>query len=62
MTPSHLLDEFIKDFLQPNQRFLDQVEQAIELICKFLQENCFRSSSTKIQKIIKVSLVPVWEE
>ncbi|XP_040842893.1 2'-5'-oligoadenylate synthase 2 [Ochotona curzoniae] len=53
VTPSHLLDEFIKDFLQPNQRFLDQVEQAIELICKFLQENCFCSSSTKIQKIIK---------
>ncbi|XP_062038827.1 2'-5'-oligoadenylate synthase 3 [Lepus europaeus] len=53
MTPGHHLDKFIKEFLQPNEHFLSQVKQAIDLICKFLRENCFRNSTTKIQKIIK---------
>ena len=54
-TPGHLLDKFIKDFLQPNKQFLDQIAVAVDFICKFLQKNCFRRSATKVQKIVKVS-------
>ncbi|XP_057600817.1 2'-5'-oligoadenylate synthase 2-like isoform X2 [Hippopotamus amphibius kiboko] len=53
VTPSHLLDKFIKDFLQPDKTFLDQIKKAVDIICKFLKENCFRHSTTKIQKIVK---------
>jgi hypothetical protein len=55
MTPSHLLDKFIKDFLQPNKDFLGQVRSAVNIICDFLKENCFRYSPTKVQKVVKVS-------
>ena len=54
-TPGHLLDKFIKDFLQPNKHFLDQIAAAVDVICKFLQQNCFRHSATKVQKTAKVS-------
>lgn len=54
-TPSHHLDKFIKDFLQPDKTFLDQTKKAVDIICKFLKENCFRHSATKVQKIVKVS-------
>ncbi|XP_059974523.1 2'-5'-oligoadenylate synthase 2 isoform X1 [Mesoplodon densirostris] len=53
VTPGHLLDKFIKDFLQPNRTFLDQIKKAVDVICKFLKENCFRHSTTKCQKIVK---------
>uniref|UniRef100_A0A8C0WEC4 2'-5' oligoadenylate synthase n=1 Tax=Castor canadensis TaxID=51338 RepID=A0A8C0WEC4_CASCN len=53
MTPSHLLDKFIKDFLQPNKDFLGQVRSAVNIICDFLKENCFRYSPTKVQKVVK---------
>lgn len=52
-TPGHLLDKFIKDFLQPNKHFLDQIAAAVDVICKFLQQNCFRHSATKVQKTAK---------
>lgn len=52
-TPGHLLDKFIKDFLQPNERFLKQLRRAVDIICKFLKENCFRDSPTKVQKAVK---------
>ncbi|XP_035979596.2 LOW QUALITY PROTEIN: 2'-5'-oligoadenylate synthase 2 [Halichoerus grypus] len=52
-TPGHLLDKFIKDFLQPNKHFLDQIAVAVDIICKFLQKNCFRHSATKVQKTVK---------
>uniref|UniRef100_A0A480S5S1 2'-5' oligoadenylate synthase n=2 Tax=Sus scrofa TaxID=9823 RepID=A0A480S5S1_PIG len=52
-TPSHHLDKFIKDFLQPDKTFLDQTKKAVDIICKFLKENCFRHSATKVQKIVK---------
>ena len=55
VTPGHLLDKFIKDCLQPNRTFLDQIKKAVDVICKFLKENCFRHSTTKCQKIVKVS-------
>uniref|UniRef100_A0A8C9USC2 2'-5' oligoadenylate synthase n=1 Tax=Spermophilus dauricus TaxID=99837 RepID=A0A8C9USC2_SPEDA len=47
MTPGHLLDKFIKDFLQPNKDFLDQLHRAVDDICTFLKEDCFRHSTTK---------------
>nr|XP_021589943.2 2'-5'-oligoadenylate synthase 3 [Ictidomys tridecemlineatus] len=53
MTPGHLLDKFIKDFLQPNKDFLDQLHRAVDDICTFLKEDCFRHSTTKVQKVIK---------
>ncbi|XP_021531183.2 2'-5'-oligoadenylate synthase 2 isoform X2 [Aotus nancymaae] len=50
-TPGHRLDKFIKDFLQPDKYFLEQVDIAINIICKFLEENCFRQSTAKIQTV-----------
>ena len=55
-TPGHRLDAFIKFFLQPNQTFLDQMSSAVDVICSFLKEECFRHSATKVQKSVKVSL------
>ncbi|XP_036785080.2 2'-5'-oligoadenylate synthase 2 isoform X1 [Manis pentadactyla] len=52
-TPGHLLDKFIKDFLQPNKIFLEQIERAVKIIRTFLQHNCFQHSTTKIQKIVQ---------
>ncbi|PNI64547.1 OAS2 isoform 1 [Pan troglodytes] len=48
-TPGHLLDKFIKEFLQPNKCFLEQIDSAVNIICTFLKENCFRQSTAKIQ-------------
>ncbi|XP_005403266.2 PREDICTED: 2'-5'-oligoadenylate synthase 2 [Chinchilla lanigera] len=53
MTPGHLLDKFIKDFLQPNKDFLEQIRKAVDIICSFLKENCFRHSITKVQSTVK---------
>nr|XP_048278264.1 2'-5'-oligoadenylate synthase 2 isoform X2 [Myodes glareolus] len=53
ITPSHLLDKFIKDFLQPNEKFLDNIGKAVYIICEFLKNNCFKDSSTKVQKVVK---------
>ncbi|XP_042817443.1 2'-5'-oligoadenylate synthase 3 isoform X3 [Panthera tigris] len=52
-TPGHLLDKFIKDFLQPNRNFLDQIATAVDIICRFLQKNCFPHSATRVQKTVK---------
>lgn len=54
-TPGHSLDEFIKDFLQPSEDFLNQIHKAVGIICRFLKENCFRYSTTEVQKAVKVS-------
>lgn len=54
-TPGHLLDKFIKDFLQPDRNFLDQIATAVDIICRFLQKNCFPHSATRVQKTVKVS-------
>ncbi|XP_023576321.1 2'-5'-oligoadenylate synthase 2 [Octodon degus] len=53
MTPGHQLDKFIKDFLEPNEDFLCQIRKAVDIICSFLRETCFKSSPTKVQRIIK---------
>ncbi|XP_012586256.1 PREDICTED: 2'-5'-oligoadenylate synthase 2 isoform X2 [Condylura cristata] len=52
-TPGHLLDRYIKDFLQPDEDFIDQISRAVDIICTFLKENCFRDSTTKVLKVIK---------
>lgn len=52
-TPGHRLDKFIKDFLQPSEDFLDRIHKAVGIICRFLKENCFRHSTTKVQKAVK---------
>lgn len=54
-TPGHRLDKFIKDFLQPSEDFLSRIQKAVDIICRFLKENCFRHSTTKVQKAVKVS-------
>ncbi|XP_010341154.2 2'-5'-oligoadenylate synthase 2 [Saimiri boliviensis] len=50
-TPGHCLDKFIKDFLQPDKYFLEQVNGAVNIICKFLEENCFPQSTAKIKTV-----------
>ncbi|KAL4701840.1 hypothetical protein H8959_015844 [Pygathrix nigripes] len=52
-TPAGDLDKFISEFLQPNQQFLTQVNKAVDTICSFLKENCFRNSPIKVIKVVK---------
>ncbi|MBZ3871524.1 2'-5'-oligoadenylate synthase 2 [Sciurus carolinensis] len=53
MTPGHLLDKFIKDFLQPSKDVLDQLGSAVDDICTFLQNDCFRHTATKVQRVVQ---------
>lgn len=53
-TPARDLDRFISDFLQPNRQFLAQVNKAVDTICSFLRENCFRDSPIRVLKVVKV--------
>uniref|UniRef100_A0A9L0J1K6 2'-5' oligoadenylate synthase n=1 Tax=Equus asinus TaxID=9793 RepID=A0A9L0J1K6_EQUAS len=52
-TPVHDLDKFITEFLQPNRHFLEQVNKAVDTICSFLRDNCFRNSPIKVLKVVK---------
>ncbi|XP_069922338.1 2'-5'-oligoadenylate synthase 3 isoform X2 [Oryctolagus cuniculus] len=52
-TPAADLDKFISEFLQPNRQFLAQVNKAVNAICSFLRENCFRNSPIKVLKVVK---------
>ncbi|XP_063568325.1 2'-5'-oligoadenylate synthase 3 isoform X4 [Pongo abelii] len=52
-TPAGDLDKFISEFLQPNRQFLAQVNKAVDTICSFLKENCFRNSPIKVIKVVK---------
>ncbi|KAL2767773.1 2'-5'-oligoadenylate synthase 3, partial [Daubentonia madagascariensis] len=52
-TPAGDLDKFISEFLQPNRQFLAQVNKAVDTICSFLRENCFRNSPIKVIKVVK---------
>uniref|UniRef100_A0A8C6EYX7 2'-5'-oligoadenylate synthetase 3 n=1 Tax=Marmota marmota marmota TaxID=9994 RepID=A0A8C6EYX7_MARMA len=54
-TPARDLDKFISRFLQPNRHFLAQVNKAVNTICSFLRENCFRNSPIKVLKVVKVT-------
>lgn len=53
-TPAQNLDKFICEFLQPDRHFLTQVKRAVDTICSFLKENCFRNSTIKVLKVVKV--------
>ncbi|XP_060105128.1 2'-5'-oligoadenylate synthase 3-like [Heteronotia binoei] len=48
------LDKFIFDHLQPDQEFLDDVRWAINFICTFLRENCFKDSPAPRPRVLKV--------
>lgn len=52
-TPAQNLDKFICEFLQPDRHFLTQVKRAVDTICSFLKENCFRNSTIKVLKVVK---------
>ncbi|XP_029427079.1 uncharacterized protein LOC115073073 [Rhinatrema bivittatum] len=47
------LDIFIGEKLQPNKGFLDQMGVAVDTVCTFLKENCFKGSTSKM-KVLKV--------
>ncbi|XP_064235865.1 2'-5'-oligoadenylate synthase 1 isoform X3 [Aotus nancymaae] len=54
-TPARDLDKFIEDNLLPDTRFRMQINQAIDIICGFLKERCFRDSSypVRVSKVVK---------
>ena len=57
-TPAESLDKFIEDHLLSNEEFRTQVKQAIDIICTFLKERCFRCAPHRVSKVVKVS--PEW--
>uniref|UniRef100_A0A2K6JMS4 2'-5' oligoadenylate synthase n=1 Tax=Rhinopithecus bieti TaxID=61621 RepID=A0A2K6JMS4_RHIBE len=48
-TPAKSLDKFIEDYLLPDRRFRTQINHAIDIICGFLKERCFRGSSYPVR-------------
>ncbi|XP_065761062.1 2'-5'-oligoadenylate synthase 1-like [Muntiacus reevesi] len=54
-TPAESLDELIKDDLLPNEEFRKQVKEAIDIICTFLKERCFRCAphGVRVSKVVK---------
>lgn len=59
-TPARNLDKFIEDYLLPDTRFRRQVREAIDIICSFLKERCFRGAAppVRVSKVVKVSSGP----
>ncbi|XP_035881560.1 2'-5'-oligoadenylate synthase 1-like [Phyllostomus discolor] len=54
-TPARNLDKFIEDQLLPDTHFRKQVKLAINVICSFLKERCFRDAShpVRVSKVVK---------
>ncbi|XP_072877226.1 2'-5'-oligoadenylate synthase 1 isoform X2 [Chlorocebus sabaeus] len=54
-TPAKSLDKFIEDYLLPDTHFRTQINHAIDIICGFLKERCFRGSSypVRVSKVVK---------
>lgn len=54
-TPARNLDKFIEDYLLPDTRFRRQVREAIDIICSFLKERCFRGAvpPVRVSKVVK---------
>uniref|UniRef100_A0A7N9CIJ4 2'-5' oligoadenylate synthase n=1 Tax=Macaca fascicularis TaxID=9541 RepID=A0A7N9CIJ4_MACFA len=54
-TPAKSLDKFIEDYLLPDTHFRMQINHAIDIICGFLKERCFRGSSypVRVSKVVK---------
>ena len=62
-TPAGSLDKFIEVYLLPNEEFRTQVKEAIDIICSFLKERCFRCAPHRVSKVVKVSPErPGWGE
>ncbi|XP_077163390.1 2'-5'-oligoadenylate synthase 1-like [Paroedura picta] len=53
-TDAGRLDKFIFDHLQPDRVFLIDVGKAINLICNFLKENCFKDAAPPPPRVLKV--------
>ncbi|XP_037010350.2 2'-5'-oligoadenylate synthase 1-like [Artibeus jamaicensis] len=53
--PARCLDKFIEDHLLPDTHFRKQVKEAINVICSFLKERCFRGAShpVRVSKVVK---------
>ncbi|KAL8180566.1 UNVERIFIED_CONTAM: hypothetical protein K2H54_027910, partial [Gekko kuhli] len=54
-TEARKLDIFVSENLQPNEAFLVQVRQAINIICEFLREDCFRDAAPPKPRVLKVT-------
>nr|XP_035113600.1 2'-5'-oligoadenylate synthase 1 isoform X2 [Callithrix jacchus] len=54
-TPARDLDKFVEDNLLPDTHFRIQINKAIDIICGFLKERCFRGSSdpVRVSKVVK---------
>ncbi|KAB0339465.1 hypothetical protein FD754_023886 [Muntiacus muntjak] len=54
-TPAKSLDKFIEDHLLPNEEFRTEVKEAIDIICTFLKERCFRCAPhrVRVSKVVK---------
>ncbi|XP_058387445.1 2'-5'-oligoadenylate synthase 1-like [Diceros bicornis minor] len=54
-TPARNLDKFIEDYLLPDTQFRRQVREAIDIICSFLKERCFRDAphAVRVSKVVK---------
>nr|AWH57217.1 2',5'-oligoadenylate synthetase 1 [Bubalus bubalis] len=54
-TPAGSLDKFIEVHLLPNEKFRTQVKEAIDIICSFLKERCFRCAPhrVRVSKVVK---------
>ncbi|XP_077164955.1 2'-5'-oligoadenylate synthase 3-like [Paroedura picta] len=53
-TDAQQLDTFIVNDLQPDQKFLRDSSWAIDLICPFLKENCFKDAPPPQPQVAKV--------
>ncbi|XP_052610901.1 2'-5'-oligoadenylate synthase 1A-like [Peromyscus californicus insignis] len=53
--PARGLDKFIEDNLLPDTSFCDKVNAAIDIICEFLKERCFRDAAhpVRVSKVVK---------
>ncbi|XP_041502519.1 2'-5'-oligoadenylate synthase 1A-like [Microtus oregoni] len=54
-TPARELDKFIEDHLLPDTIFRTEVKAAINTICAFLKERCFRGAAhpVRVSKVVK---------
>ncbi|XP_072809409.1 2'-5'-oligoadenylate synthase 1 [Vicugna pacos] len=54
-TRANQLDKFIEDNLLPDSPFRTQVREAVDIICSFLKERCFRGAAhpVRVSKVVK---------
>ncbi|XP_032328128.1 LOW QUALITY PROTEIN: 2'-5'-oligoadenylate synthase 1 [Camelus ferus] len=54
-TRANQLDKFIEDNLLPDTPFRTQVREAVDIICTFLKERCFRGAAhpVRVSKVVK---------